>query len=416
MRLCYYASVFGKLPLGYLFRQKQGLLNIYGKVRFIQTCSSPLFDQRSIESNRSGIQEYLKHIVQQHLELTEMLSTSRNELKAEKRHAIGKMLAKYSPLVHIVEKMEKIREELEELEGLLSEEGELKELAKEESLKYHKELNNLNELMMKNLVPEDDDHNNDAILEVRAGTGGQEACLFTMEMFHMYQKFSSYKHWRFSTIRVNKSESGGFKEASASISGSDVFGTLKHETGVHRVQRVPATEAMGRLHTSTMTVAVLPEPEEIDVTLNQQDLKVDTFRASGAGGQHVNTTDSAVRITHLPTGIIVSNQDERSQIKNKQKALRILRAKLFQLQRETADQERSISRRQQIGTGERSEKIRTYNFPQNRVTDHRVGVSCNNIDEFLKGECDLQHMITELQSHCQTVALNQIFEHYSKWS
>ena len=213
---------------------------------------------------------------------------------------------------------------------------------------------------------------------------------------------------------MSKSESGGFKEASASISGNGVFGNLKYEIGVHRVQRVPATEATGRLHTSTMTVAVLPEPEEIDVTVNQQDLKIDTFRSSGAGGQHVNTTDSAVRITHLPTGIVVSNQDERSQIKNKQKALRILRARLFQLQRETAEMERSVTRKQQVGKAERSEKIRTYNFPQNRVTDHRVGMSSKNIDDFLKGGEELRYMIRTLKSHYRSIALSLIIQEYKK--
>ena len=290
----------------------------------------------------------------------------------------------------------------------------MRELAEEERMRCQEELNDLKEIMFDNIVPAEDEDNNDVILEVRAGTGGQEACLFTMEIFQMYQKFSSYNQWKFSNIHMSKSESGGFKEASASISGNGVFGNLKYEIGVHRVQRVPATEATGRLHTSTMTVAVLPEPEEIDVTVNQQDLKIDTFRSSGAGGQHVNTTDSAVRITHLPTGIVVSNQDERSQIKNKQKALRILRARLFQLQRETAEMERSVTRKQQVGKAERSEKIRTYNFPQNRVTDHRVGMSSKNIDDFLKGGEELRYMITTLKSHYRSIALSLIIQEYKK--
>ncbi|CAB4030728.1 Peptide chain release factor 1 [Paramuricea clavata] len=365
------------------------------------------------ESN-SGIEEYLKHVVEQHSELTQLLTSQGSGMKADKRRSLGKTLSKYSPLVGIVKKINQKQEALAELDQLALEDKEMKELAQEERIRCQQELNDIKDVLFDNLVPAEDEDNNDVILEVRAGTGGQEACLFTMEMFQMYQKFSSNNQWRFSTIHINKSETGGFKEASASISGSGVFGNLKYEIGVHRVQRVPATEAMGRLHTSTMTVAVLPEPEEIDITLNQQDLKIDTFRSSGAGGQHVNTTDSAVRITHLPTGIVVSNQDERSQIKNKQKALRVLRAKLFQLQRETADMERSVARKRQIGTAERSEKIRTYNFPQNRVTDHRAGVSSKNIEDFLKGGEELRHMITVLQSHYRNNALEHILQEYKK--
>ncbi|XP_028391455.1 uncharacterized protein LOC114516231 [Dendronephthya gigantea] len=369
------------------------------KVRWFRSSSFLNFTEKHKLGITSGIQEYLKHVVKQHSELTQLLATQGNGLQADKRRAVGKTLSKYSPLVKIVININKKQEELSELDQLVLEDEDMKELAQEERSMHHQELNEMKDLLFDNLVPPEDEDNNDVILEVRAGTGGQEACLFTMDMFQMYQRFSIHKHWKFSVIHINKSESGGFKEASASISGDSVFGNLKYEIGVHRVQRVPATEALGRLHTSTMTVAVLPEPEEIDITLNQQDLKIDTFRSSGAGGQHVNTTDSAVRITHLPTGIVVSNQDERSQIKNKQKALRVLRAKLFQIERESAHKERSAARRRQVGTAERSEKIRTYNFPQSRVTDHRAGVSSNNIDDFMKGGEELQDIITALQTH-----------------
>jgi peptide chain release factor 1 len=235
------------------------------------------------------------------------------------------------------------------------------------------------------LLPKDEADDRNAILEVRAGTGGDEAALFAADLFRMYQRYSELKGWRFEILSLSETGIGGLKEASASITGRGVFARLKFESGVHRVQRVPATEASGRIHTSAATVAMLPEAEEIDIVIEDKDLKIDVFRSSGPGGQSVNTTDSAVRITHLPTGTVVQQQDEKSQHKNKAKALKILRARLFEQQRQKLDAERSASRRGQVGSGDRSERIRTFNFPQGRVTDHRINLTLYKIDRIIDG-------------------------------
>ena len=236
------------------------------------------------------------------------------------------------------------------------------------------------------LLPKDVDDTKNAIVEIRAGTGGLEASLFCSDLFKMYEKVCSKKKWKLEIINISKSEAGGFKEVIFLVNGDDIYSYLKYESGVHRVQRIPETETQGRIHTSAATVAVLPEAEDVDIEIKESDLRIDVFRAGGPGGQSVNTTDSAVRITHLPSGVVVSQQDEKSQHKNKAKALKILRSRVYECEKRKKDQERSNNRRNQIGTGDRSERIRTYNFPQGRVTDHRINLTLHKLDEFLSGE------------------------------
>ena len=238
------------------------------------------------------------------------------------------------------------------------------------------------------LLPKDEADAKNAILEVRAGTGGDEAGLFAADLFRMYQRYAESRKWKFQVMGVSETGIGGHKEATASVSGKDVFQRLKFESGVHRVQRVPATESGGRIHTSAATVAVMPEAEEVDVQIDEKDLRIDVFRASGPGGQSVNTTDSAVRVTHMPSGIVVSQQDEKSQHKNKAKALRVLRARLYDAERQKIDDERAEVRRSQVGSGDRSERIRTYNFPERRVTDHRINLTLHQLEKVLNGELD----------------------------
>ena len=257
------------------------------------------------------------------------------------------------------------------------------------------------------LLPKDDADKKNAIIEIRAGTGGLEASLFASDLFKMYEKVSHKKKWILELISISKSEAGGLKEVIASIKGKNIYSTLKYESGVHRVQRVPDTETQGRVHTSAATVAVLPEAEEVDVKIEEKDLRVDVFRSSGPGGQSVNTTDSAVRITHIPTGIVVSQQDEKSQIRNKEKGLKILRSRIYELERQKREDERSKDRKSKIGTGDRSERIRTYNFPQGRVTDHRINLTLHKLDEFLEGEI-FDEMVENLNLQAQEEKLSSL--------
>ena len=255
------------------------------------------------------------------------------------------------------------------------------------------------------LLPKDEADKKNAIIEIRAGTGGLEASLFASDLFKMYEKVSNKKKWNVELISISKSEAGGLKEIIASIKGNNIYSTLKYESGVHRVQRVPDTETQGRVHTSAATVAVLPEAEEVDLKINESDLRIDVFRAGGPGGQSVNTTDSAVRITHIPTGLSVSQQDEKSQHKNKAKGMKILRSRLYELERSRIDKERSKDRKNKIGSGDRSERIRTYNFPQGRVTDHRINLTFHKLEEFLDGEV-FDEMIEALTLQAQQESLN----------
>tara|TARA_B100000963_G_scaffold360105_1_gene389751 strand:+ start:2333 stop:3409 length:1077 start_codon:yes stop_codon:yes gene_type:complete len=257
------------------------------------------------------------------------------------------------------------------------------------------------------LLPKDEDDNKNAIVEIRAGTGGLEASLFCADLFKMYEKVCSKKKWKLEIINISKSEAGGFKEVIFLVNGNDIYSYLKYESGVHRVQRIPETETQGRVHTSAATVAVLPEAEDVDIEIKESDLRIDVFRAGGPGGQSVNTTDSAVRITHIPSGVVVSQQDEKSQHKNKAKALKILRSRVYEAEKRKKDQERSSNRRSQIGTGDRSERIRTYNFPQGRVTDHRINLTLHKLDEFLSGEIH-EEMNQELRLKEQTLKLENL--------
>jgi len=283
----------------------------------------------------------------------------------------------------------KVLEELNEARSLLrSPDREIRQLAEEEVQRLQEKVERLENRLKILLVPKDPNDSRNVILEIRAGTGGEEAALFAADLFRMYQKYAEEKGWRVTVLHSNRTGLGGFKEVVALIEGEGAYSRLKFESGVHRVQRIPVTESGGRIHTSTATVAVLPEADETDVEINPQDLKIETFRASGAGGQYVNTTETAVRITHLPTGIVVSCQDERSQFQNKQKALKILYAKLKDYYERRKREEIARERKEQVGTGERSEKIRTYNFPQNRVTDHRINLTLYRLQDVLEGKLD----------------------------
>ena len=297
-----------------------------------------------------------------------------------------------------------------ELEKIVSDEGsvkELKEMAEAELIDLNSQHQKSEKKLKFYLLPKDEADKKNAIIEIRAGTGGLEASLFAADLYKMYEKVSQKKKWILELISISKSEAGGLKEVIASIRGSNIYSTLKYESGVHRVQRVPDTETQGRVHTSAATVAVLPEAEEVDLKINESDLRIDVFRAGGPGGQSVNTTDSAIRITHIPTGLSVSQQDEKSQHKNKAKGMKILRARLYELERSRIDQERSEDRKNKIGSGDRSERIRTYNFPQGRVTDHRINLTLHKLKEFLEGEA-FDEIVENLTLQAQEKSLNKL--------
>ena len=326
------------------------------------------------------------------------------QLRADEIRDIG---LEYSELKIIVEKIQtfkKITMELEEVESALDD-PELRVLALDEKKYLSEELSNVRNELITELIPKDEADTKPAILEIRAGTGGDEAALFASDLLRMYQKFSDNMGWKVNLISESNNELGGLKEVVVNISGKTVFQYLKYESGVHRVQRVPVTESGGRVHTSAATVAVLPEAEEVDVLINQSDLRIDTMRASGAGGQHVNTTDSAVRITHLPTGIVVTSS-EKSQHQNRANAMQVLRSKLYEQERELKNQERDAERKEKVGSGDRSERIRTYNFPQGRITDHRINLTLHKLNQILEG--DLEELIEALKANDRLTKLSNL--------
>mgnify|MGYP001468948623 CR=1 FL=1 len=314
---------------------------------------------------------------------------------------LSKEYSEMGPVVQAIEALKKAQKEFDDLEAIVADKSadkEMRELAEAELHELKAKLPALERQVQVMLLPKDEADAKNAILEVRAGTGGDEAALFAAELFRMYQRYAALRGWKFEVLSVNDTGLGGIKEAQATISGRNVFARLKFESGVHRVQRVPETEAGGRIHTSAATVAVLPEAEEVDVQINDADLRIDVYRSSGPGGQSVNTTDSAVRITHIPSGIVVAIQDEKSQHKNKAKAMKVLRARLYEAERSKKEAERAAARKSQVGTGDRSERIRTYNFPQGRVTDHRIGLTLHKIDRVMEGEA-LDEIVDALVTH-----------------
>jgi peptide chain release factor 1 len=332
----------------------------------------------------AALEPRLEEILRRHRELGAALAGAAGAEYAE----LSKELAQLAPIVEEIEALRRARAEAASLSELADsgEDAELRELAREELKALRERLPALRRRVELALLPKDRDDERNAILEVRAGTGGEEAALFAASLFRMYQRYAGLRGWRFELLHYSETPLGGAKEASALVSGRGVFARLKFESGVHRVQRVPETEAQGRIHTSAATVAVLPEAEEVDVRIEDKDLRIDVFRASGPGGQSVNTTDSAVRITHLPSGTVVIQQDEKSQHKNKAKALKVLRSRLYEAEREAREAARAAERKSQVGSGDRSQRIRTYNFPQGRVSDHRIGLTLYKIEKVMSGE------------------------------
>tara|TARA_B100001057_G_scaffold380400_1_gene386065 strand:+ start:1199 stop:2272 length:1074 start_codon:yes stop_codon:yes gene_type:complete len=352
--------------------------------------------------------EKVKEIITKHDALEKELSSGNVDSKLFAKKS--KEYSNLGSIIKVAREYLNFENEKKDLENMLEDksndqemldlaEKDLNELLKKKE-KYENELKIF-------LLPKDEDDNKNAIVEIRAGTGGLEASLFCADLFKMYEKVCSKKKWRLEIINISKSEAGGFKEVIFSVNGNDIYSYLKYESGVHRVQRIPETETQGRVHTSAATVAVLPEAEDVDIEIKESDLRIDVFRAGGPGGQSVNTTDSAVRITHIPSGVVVSQQDEKSQHKNKAKALKILRSRVYEAEKRKKDQERSSNRRNQIGSGDRSERIRTYNFPQGRVTDHRINLTLHKLEEFLSGEIH-EEMNQELRLKEQNLKLKSL--------
>ena len=347
----------------------------------------------------------LEQVATRYRELAELLGRPETAQNPDRLRQLGQELAEIRDTVTCYERWKEVQQGLRDNEELLGDaDGEIVELARGEIEQLRGEVEQVEAELKRLLLPRDPNDAKNVVLEIRAGTGGDEASLFAGDLLRMYTRYAESQGWNLELLALAESDAGGIKEAIGSISGKGVYGRLKHESGVHRVQRVPATESQGRIHTSTVTVAVLPEAEEIDVKIDEKELRIDVYRSSGPGGQSVNTTDSAVRITHLPSNLVVTCQDEKSQHKNKARALKILRSRLLDLEIRRQQEERADQRRGQIGSGERSERIRTYNFPQNRVTDHRVNLTLHKLEGIMEGQLEELFEGLELQLEAEAMA------------
>ena len=351
------------------------------------------------------MQKQLEEILKKYTELTDTLNDPQTARNPQRLQELSKEHARLSETAEKYTHYKNLKKQLDDTKVLLKNEesSELIELATVEIKELEEKTAKLELELKKLLIPKNPLDSKNTFLEIRAGTGGNEAALFVADLFRMYSKFAEHEGWRVEVMSSNAIGLGGLKEIIALVSGKDVYAKLKHEAGVHRVQRVPITEAQGRIHTSAVTVAVLPEAEDVEVKIDEKDLRIDVYRSSGPGGQSVNTTDSAVRITHIPTGLVVAMQDEKSQHKNKAKAMKVLRARLFELEEQKRREAESAARKSMVGTGDRSERIRTYNFPQNRVTDHRINLTLHKLDYVIEGELD--EIIIALREHFQSKAL-----------
>ncbi len=353
-----------------------------------------------------NFEKQFENIINKYNEIENSLN-NQTGYDSDKLIKLNKEYAELKPIVNTIHIYKKDKNDIDELKKLLDDKDtSIKQMAEEELIEKKKSIDFLEDKLMRLLIPKDENDKKNSILEIRAGTGGDEASLFAADLFSMYQKYADVNDWKFEVLSLSETGLKGIKEVVCNISGYNVFSKLKFESGVHRVQRVPTTESSGRVHTSAATVAVLPEAEEVDISLEEKDLRIDVFRSSGPGGQSVNTTDSAVRITHIPTGIVVSQQDEKSQHKNKAKAMKILRSRILDNEIQEKNKQRSQARKNQVGSGDRSERIRTYNFPQGRVSDHRINLTLYNLDEILEG--NLNELINPLITDEETNKLAEL--------
>ena len=354
----------------------------------------------------NNFEDQLGIIVKKHQDIERSLSNQDN-LDSNKLIKLTKEYSELTPIVESINQFNSIKQDIKNSNSLLKDkDSSIREMAEEELKQKIKKVKSIEKILLKLLIPKDTNDEKNSILEIRAGTGGEEASLFAADLLNMYQKYSDINKWKFEILSISETGLKGIKEVICNISGNNVFSRLKYESGVHRVQRVPLTETSGRVHTSAATVAVLPEAEEVDIIIDEKDLRIDVFRSSGPGGQSVNTTDSAVRITHIPSGIVVSQQDEKSQHKNKAKALKILRSRILNREIQIKEQERAKDRKSQVGSGDRSERIRTYNFPQGRISDHRINLTLYKLNEILEGELD--EIINPLIANHETTKISNL--------